>query len=414
MKFSKAFAAVLALLLVLSVTLGMLPTEAEAASSSEIRNQIAQMKQRQKEMEEEYEELQNQFTENENEILNLVNQKNLIDQEISLMTEQITNINQQIAAFNLLIADKQDELDEAQARFNELSEKNKERIRAMEEEGSLSYWAVLFEANSFADLLDRLNMIEEIAAADHRRMEELTEAAEAVAAAQEALETEKAEQETARDELAAAEAELESKRQELDEVLRQLIAKGEEFEKLLDESEALQDELMQEIAAAEAELKIAQYQEWLATYVPPTTLPSTETTPSTDTPSSSGWVRPLSYIQVTSPFGMRMHPILGYERMHNGVDLAATSGTPIYAAKSGMVTVASYQENGAGWYVSINHGDGYSSIYMHMTNYIVYAGQYVNAGQVIGYVGNSGLSKGAHLHFGISHNGRYVNPMDFI
>ena len=177
MKFSKAFAAVLALLLVLSVTLGMLPTEAEAASSSEIRNQIAQMKQRQKEMEEEYEELQNQFTENENEILNLVNQKNLIDQEISLMTEQITNINQQIAAFNLLIADKQDELDEAQARFNELSEKNKERIRAMEEEGSLSYWAVLFEANSFADLLDRLNMIEEIAAADHRRMEELTEAA---------------------------------------------------------------------------------------------------------------------------------------------------------------------------------------------------------------------------------------------
>ena len=99
--------------------------------------------------------------------------------------------------------------------------------------------------------------------------------------------------------------------------------------------------------------------------------------------------------------------------MHSGVDMAAPAGTPIYAAKAGKVTVAKWSDS-AGNYVSINHGDGFSSIYMHMTHYIVSAGQYVSQGQVIGYVGNTGLSKGAHLHFGISYNGTYVNPMAYI
>ena len=111
---------------------------------------------------------------------------------------------------------------------------------------------------------------------------------------------------------------------------------------------------------------------------------------------------------------MRKHPVLGYERMHNGVDMAAPQGTPIYAAKSGKVTTTSYQAGGAGYYVSINHGDGFASIYMHMTNYIVKPGQHVSTGQVIGYVGSTGGSTGPHLHFGISYKGTYVNPMSYI
>ncbi len=414
MRNRKLFSALLALLLVVAAVFGMMPTEAEAASSSEIKKQINEMKAQQKELKEEYKELQSQFKENENEIINLVNQKNQIDQEIRLITEQMAVINRQISAFNLLIADKQDELDEAETRLDELNEKNKERIRAMEEEGSLSYWAVLFQANSFSDLLDRLNMVEEIAASDQRRLQEMSKAAEAVATAQEELQTEKAEQEVARDELEVMEAELEVKRKEADAVLVELIEKGNEFEALMDESELLQDELMKEIAAAEAEYKEAVHQEWLATYVPPTTWPSDDVNPSVQAPSSSGWVKPLPYYTITSPFGMRKHPILGYERMHNGVDMSAAQGTPVYAAKSGRVTVAAYQAGGAGYYVSINHGDGFSSVYMHMTHFIVSAGQYVNAGQVIGYVGSTGLSTGPHLHFGISYNGKYVNPLAYV
>ena len=100
--------------------------------------------------------------------------------------------------------------------------------------------------------------------------------------------------------------------------------------------------------------------------------------------------------------------------MHNGVDLACAEGTPIYASRGGVVSVASYQEDGAGNYVQINHGDGYSSIYMHIIYYVVSTGDYVAAGQVIGYVGSTGLSDGNHLHFGISYNGTYVNPMEYI
>ena len=136
---------------------------------------------------------------------------------------------------------------------------------------------------------------------------------------------------------------------------------------------------------------------------------------STQVPASSGWIKPLpsgSY-RITSAFGMRKHPVLGYTRMHSGVDMAAPAGTPIYAAKSGKVTVAGWGSQ-SGNYVSINHGDGFASIYMHMTHYIVSAGQYVSQGQVIGYVGSTGISTGNHLHFGISYNGTYVNPMNYL
>ena len=406
----KLTACLLAAVLIFS----MFPFSAEAASSSEIRNQINELKEEKKELQEQINKIRSQYKANEDEMVSLVEQKDIIDQEISLLHEQVNNINTQIMSFGLLIADKQKELDEARTKLAELNLKNKERIQAMEEEGNLSYWEVLFKANSFSDLLDRLNMIQEIAASDKRRIAEMSQVAEKVATAQAELETEKADLEITRAELDVAQKELEEKRAEADAVLRQLIAKGEEFEAMLDESEQLQDELMAEIAQAEKDLKAAEYQEWLATYVPPTTYPSDDTTPSGQAPSSSGWVCPVPYYTLTSPFGMRIHPIYGTRKMHNGVDMAAAQGTPIYAAKSGKVTTTSFQAGGAGYYVSINHGDGFSSIYMHMTHYIVSPGQYVNAGQVIGYVGSTGGSTGPHLHFGISYKGKYVNPMQYI
>ena len=414
MKMSKTGKSLLACLLAAVLMFSMMPLQAQAASSSEIRSQIKELKTEKEELQKKINEIRSQYKANENEMADMVAQKDLIDQEISILNEQIRNINTQITSYGVLIADKQEDLDEAEDRLRELSEKNKERIQAMEEEGSMSYWEVLFKANSFSDLLDRLNMIQEIAASDKRRMEELTAAAEQVAQVQEALNDEKLELEATRGELDAIQAEMAQKRAEADELLRQLIAKGEEFQAMIDESEDLQDDLMKEIAQKEKDLKAAEYQEWLATYVPPTTRPSNDTTPSVQAPSSSGWVCPVPYYTLTSPFGMRIHPISGKWKMHNGVDMAAAQGTPIYAAKSGKVTVASYQAGGAGYYVSINHGDGFSSIYMHMTHYIVSPGQHVTAGQVIGYVGSTGGSTGPHLHFGISYNGTYVNPMNYI
>ena len=408
-------AGVMAAIMLLSLVLSLIPTKVSAASSSEIRKQLNKLKEEKSEIAAQIKEVKGLYKANANEIDDLVSQKDAIDQEIVLLHQQVDNINQQIAAYSIMIADKQDELDDAETRLADLNEKNKERIRAMEEEGKLSYWSIIFKANNFSDLLDRLDMIQEINAADQRRLKEIAKAAQEVESAKTELASEKEELEVTRVELDDAELVLEEKRLEADEILTELIAKGEEYELMLDESEELQSQLMKEIAQKEKDLKAAEYKEWLATYVPPTTLPSgTDTTPSNQAPSSSGWIKPLKSYTITSAFGMRVHPVLGYERMHEGVDMSAPKGTPIYAAKSGKVTTASYQSGGAGNYVVINHGDGFTSIYMHMTNYIVSKGQYVNAGQVIGYVGSTGISTGNHLHFGIAYKGDYVNPMKYI
>ena len=98
-------------------------------------------------------------------------------------------------------------------------------------------------------------------------------------------------------------------------------------------------------------------------------------------------------------------------RRERGCDATDEEIKAIYAAKSGKVTVTSYQAGGAGYYVSINHGDGFSSIYMHLNSYIVSPGQYVNAGQVIGYVGSTGLSSGPHLDFRVYMNGQAIDPL---
>lgn len=383
-----------------------------AKSSDEIREEIEDLEKEAELIRQELEKLEQQLAENLEEILQMVQQKNTIDQQIFLLNEHIGNTTQQISVYNQLVADQQDALMDAQEHLEALNEKYKDRIRAMEEGGRISYWSVLFKATSFGELLDRFQMIMEIAEADRRRLEELADAAEAVESAKTALESEKAALETTRLELETAQAELEEKRREADALLQELLKREEAFQKLLEESEKRQEELMQELAEKEDAYDRAKYEEWIRDHPPE---PPPPDVPAPEIPKDeSDWITPVPYYTLTSPFGMRFHPILGIWRMHNGVDLACAEGTPIYASRGGLVEVAGYQPDGAGNYIQLNHGDGYRSIYMHMTHYIVQQGQYVAPGQIIGYVGNTGLSKGAHLHFGISYQGTYVNPMEYI
>jgi len=388
--------------------LGSVPVQ--ALTSDEIKEQIEALEEEEQQLQQQIDQLQQQLTDNLAEMEHMVAQKTAIDRQIVLLHDRIGNTNQQIVSYGLLIADQQDALDAAQERLDALSEKYRERVRAMEEQGDVSYWSVLFHARSFADFLDRLNMIREIAAADQRRLEELEEASNAVKDAKKTLENHKTVLEATRESLWSSQKALEEKRVEADEILREMVEREEEFEALLEESEKKQDALMEELAQKEDEYDQALYEQWLAAYVPPVT-----ETPAPEIPENdSEWVTPVPYYTLTSPFGMRLHPILGIYRMHNGVDLACAAGTPIYASRGGLVEVAGYQADGAGNYIQLNHGDGFRSIYMHMTNYIVKQGAYVAPGQIIGYVGNTGLSKGDHLHFGISYIGTYVNPMEYI
>ena len=381
------------------------------ATSSEIAGQIDELKKQEQGILDELKELEGKLNANATAVSDTVGQKNVLDQQINLLHDQINNTNQQISAYRVMIADKQEELDVAEANHSMMQEKHKERIRIMEERGTLSYWSILFHANSFSDLLDRMNMIQEIAAADKRHLEDLRNAAAVVKAVKRELENQQGALEASKTELEEAKASLDEKRAEADALLQDLVKQGEEYEQMLAESEEKQDQLMEDLAKKESEYDAALYAEWLATSVASTESSEDEPPPP---PNAEGWVTPVPYYTLTSPFGMRFHPILNVWRMHSGVDMACAANTPIYATRDGMVVTTDYQENGAGYYVQLDHGDGYRSIYMHMTRYIVAPGDFVTAGQVIGYVGSTGLSEGNHLHFGISYNGTYVNPMQFV
>jgi murein DD-endopeptidase MepM/ murein hydrolase activator NlpD len=113
-----------------------------------------------------------------------------------------------------------------------------------------------------------------------------------------------------------------------------------------------------------------------------------------------------------SGFGLRRHPILGYTKMHTGVDWAAPSGTPIYASGNGVIEKAGW-ESGYGKYIRVRHNNGYETAYGHMTAFArgMDEGTRVRQGQVIGFVGSTGLSTGSHLHYEILVNGRFVDPM---
>lgn len=429
-KLVSILAGVMAAIMILSLILSILPVHASAASSSEIKKQINSLQADRKDIKSKMNDLKAQYKANSDEIADIVARKNVIDQEIGLLHAEILNINEQITAYGVLIADKQEELDTAEARYEQMSQDTKVRIRAMEEEGNLSYWEVLFKATSFSNLLDRLNMVEEIAASDNRRLMELSEAARDVQVAQAELEGEKAELEATRKEQEAAQEELDVKRIEADEVIAELVAKGREIEGLEAELEKEDEDLLAEIARKEKEYNEAKNREWLEYMATATTAPPATTAPNVNisggntssggtssggssAPSSSGWRVPCSYKYMSSAFGPRTSPTAGASSYHQGVDLAADAGTPIYASRGGTVTTATYS-NSAGYYVTINHGDGFSSIYMHMTNYIVGAGQSVSQGQCIGYVGKTGIATGNHLHFGISYNGAYVNPCSYV
>ena len=300
----------------------------------------------------------------------------------------------------------------------------------MEEEGSLSYWSVLFKASSFSDLLDRLNMVQEIAEADKRRLDEMNAAAEAVEAAQQALEEEKAALESTKEELDALQAELEVKRLAADEVLVELHKQGEALDELMAEAEARDEALQKEIAEAErAKSKEQQRleeeerrrqeeerkkQEALQNQNKPNSS-GNSTSSGAAAPSSAYWMVPCTYVYLSSPFGYRVHPIHGTYGFHSGVDLASPAGTPIKATRAGTVTKTAY-DSASGYYVTINHGDGFSSSYLHMTHWdpSIYVGKKVSQGEVIGYVGSTGWSTGNHLHFSIYFNGTAQNPAAYM
>ena len=376
----------------------------ESEESAKLREEIDELQAQEQVIYAQLQTLESKLSDNTAAIIDAVNQKDVLDQQIVLLYEQINNANAQISSYNQLIADKQEELDALLVQQDALQKKYKLRIRAMEERGELSYWNILFRASSITDLLDRINMIQQIMEADQRSLSDLRRTSSVVLALKDEMERNRTAVEKSRAQLDEVKLALEIKRTEANQILQDLTEKGAEYEALLLKSEEKQDQLLIQLAQKKSTYNRQAYEQWLAN------------NQEGDGPDyyDDQWLSPLAAYRLTSVFGMRYHPVLKRNRMHNGIDMAAPADTPIYAARGGLVITAAYQKDGAGNYVQIDHGDGYRTIYMHMTRYIVQPGEYVAPGQVIGYVGSTGLSTGNHLHFGISLNGTYVNPLEYI
>ena len=134
---------------------------------------------------------------------------------------------------------------------------------------------------------------------------------------------------------------------------------------------------------------------------------------SKEKPNLYGLIFPMKNHTVTSPFGIRTHPITGIQKFHNGIDMAAPGGSAILAAYDGKVVAADYNSS-MGNYIMIDHGDSLYTIYMHASALYVSSGQSVSAGSTIAAVGSTGRSTGAHLHFSVRQNGSYVSPWNYL
>lgn len=328
----------------------------------------------------EMDDLKNQLNNIKNQKANTQQQKNLLDQRNAALQEEINLLEEQIDVTTRSIA------------ANEALEKQQtelfhKQIRSEEEQGTISYWSVLFKATSFSDLVSRIDFINEIVRYNQQVIKNLRDTRQQLADDKAALEEQN-------ESLTASKKELEGEISESMRLLAEYIkteeGKQAEYDAIKAEEEAL-DDLM---AAAEAKARELGLNDIAGTV--------------------GGYIWPCNGIRwITSMFGGRQSPGGIGSTNHKGVDIGTPMGTPVLAAKSGTVTSANWN-GGYGECVVINHGGGNSTLYGHLSSYNVKIGDTVKQGQVIAYSGNTGRSTGPHLHFGIIENNSWVDPLNYL
>lgn len=357
------------------------PSTAYAETLSE---QLESARQEQAELEKEIKAIQA----NKNKALE---QKELMDQRNDKLRREVSLVQKQT--------------DETSARIKKLKKQEKEQyelfckqMRQEEERGKISYWSVIFKATSFADLLGRIDFINEVMDYDQQVMEKLR-------ATREQLVKDKAE-------LEEQQAELHSAQQELEEKIAEASALIEEYEATEAGKQALHDQAEEDEARvldmiAEAKRKAEEERKKREEQGEK---PSKPHKPSS---GGDGFIWPTSATRyVTSPYGYRICPFHG-EEYHNGADIGAPYGSAVLAAASGTVIQAGWN-GGYGISVMIQHDDDYVTLYGHMCDWNVSAGQEVSQGQVIGWCGNTGNSAGAHIHYSMYKNGDLIDPLPYL
>ena len=379
---------VLALLMLLSMTASAFATEGEdnkKAEADSVRQEWNDLQNKIEAKREEMSDIEAELKKVQKDKANTQYEKTLLDQrnaalqaEINLLQEQM-GVTEQCIAANLELEKEQTKL------FHE-------QIRMEEERGVSSYWSVLFKATSFADLISRIDFVNEIVEYERSIIEGLRDTRDQLASDREVLEQQNADMD-------AAVVTLEHKIADSMKLLAEYTATEEGMQAEYDAIKAEADALDDLIAAAEQKAIELGLTDIVGT--------------------TGGYEWPCASIRwITSMFGGRQSPGGIGSTNHKGVDIGTPMRTPILAAKSGTVTWASWN-GGYGECIIIYHGKGNSTLYGHLDNlsgspYNVKLGDTVRQGDVIGWSGTSGNSTGPHLHFGIKENDTWVDPLNYL
>ncbi|MBW4667059.1 MAG: peptidoglycan DD-metalloendopeptidase family protein [Cyanomargarita calcarea GSE-NOS-MK-12-04C] len=299
-----------------------------------------------------------------------------------------------------LASDRLQEL-EADLRVAEDSYQNRQastiaRLRFLQRSPNTQGWAVLLSSQNFSDFLSRRRQLKLVYQADQQILAKLSEQANQIIQLLTEVEGKKNEIDLIRQQLLVQKSDYQSQAQLQEQLIQRLnsdrLALDAAQTQLEKDSQALSTLIQQKIAAAEA-AKTANRKGAIISGTGIFTFPSDAST--------------------SSPFGWRVHPILGYRRFHAGLDFAASYGSTIRAADSGTVIMAGWY-GGYGNAVIINHGKNITTLYGHSSQLYVKEGQTVQRGQPIAAVGSTGLSTGPHLHFEVRRDGTPIDPASFL
>ena len=390
----KLLRAALALACVFALTMSAsAPLSLMQPASAVTQADIDQLQDELNGMSAEKEQLEKELKSLQNDKSAAVAKKENIDNQIAVLQREIRAVESLISEYETLIEQTEQEIRENEEEEARQYEKFCQRVRAMEERGTVSYWSVLFRSASFSELLSAMDFISEIMDSDQRVIDDLRDLRAQIEEKKASLQDSLAQQQSAKDALVVKRSELNTQRAEAEKVLAELRENESEYKKVLAEKDAAMERQQEEIVRLSRELA-RQNGDTTETY--------------------GGYIWPCSSKYITSPLGSRYTGIKGASTNHAGIDIGRVGyTTKAVAAKAGTVIISAYNKY-RGNYVVVSHGSGNTTTYQHLSSRSVSKGDYVAQGQVVGITGSTGVSSGAHLHFEITEGGTIIDPLTYL
>ncbi len=398
----------LSLILCTMLLTALMPAGYAAVSQAEIEALRAQRD----EIENLRREKQDEIDELKENAVSILVQKRALDERNTYTMQQLQLNEEEIRLYDEMIADKEKEVLDAQKQEQEQLDRYRARVRAMEENGTLNYLALILKSNNLGEMLTAMDDVGEIMLRD-KALED------SYVRARENTEEIKAEYEAYQKEVGskqeALRVEQEKLQAEIDEASELLMGLHDDYmnrQAEIAEIQAQEDATNTAISVLVAKLEAERAAEAAAAAAAAGGGGGGGGGGAAAYANGSFIFPVASYSYISSRFGQRIHPITGELKNHNGMDIAADMGTAVYAADGGKVVLAEWY-GGYGNCIMIDHGNGYKTLYGHLSYIGVKNGQAVTQGNTIGQVGSTGNSTGPHLHFEVYLNGSRIDPEQF-